>query len=140
MKKNKRSNTPKRKRLKKEGRLQTGNEFIKNYTGKRIVKGYANWYGVSLLTAVNELKILGVAISEEYIQQLKITEENKIKERQKRREEKALAEKMIEDELERELYCWNSLSGNYCEEFVEDSECKNCKSECACSKNDELPF
>jgi ribosomal protein L34E len=52
-------------------RLRSVKDWIKSYSGKNIVKGYAKQYGVDKLCAVNELRILGVEIPEAYETQLR---------------------------------------------------------------------
>lgn len=39
-------------------------EWIKGYNGKNLISGYAKWFGVDKICAMNELKIIGVTISE----------------------------------------------------------------------------
>ncbi len=78
-----------KKTMKRESRLQSAKYWIPTYTGKRIVHGYRKKYGVSLLCAANELKLFGIEISDEYIAQLKLVEENT----RKQREQKALLKK-----------------------------------------------
>ena len=56
---------------KKEYRLRSAKEWIKTYPGKNIVKGYAKKYAVDKLSAVRELKTLGVEISEAYENKLR---------------------------------------------------------------------
>ena len=56
--------TPKRKRLKRPARLIMASEWIKGYNGKNLISGYAKWFGVDKICAMNELKIIGVTISE----------------------------------------------------------------------------
>ncbi len=56
--------TPKRKRLKRPARLIMASEWIKVYNGKNLISGYAKWFGVDKICAMNELKIIGVTISE----------------------------------------------------------------------------
>jgi hypothetical protein len=58
--KKKSNNTPRRKRLKRSGRLEQGKIWIQTYNGKNLVKGYAKWFGVDWLCALNELKLLGI--------------------------------------------------------------------------------
>ena len=62
----KKNTTPRRKRLKRKTRLESGKKWILSYTGKNIVKGYAKWYGIDLVCAIKELKLLGVKIDENY--------------------------------------------------------------------------
>lgn len=86
MKRKKKSSIPRHKKLSREGRLQAGKAWIKKYEGKNIVKGYSKHFAVDLLSAVKELKLLGIEISEEYINQLKINLENIIKQRAREKE------------------------------------------------------
>lgn len=74
------SNTPRRKRLKRAQRISSSKEWMKNYTGKNIVKGYAKWYGVDLICAISELRIVGVNIPLDYEKKVKHSiEANRIK-------------------------------------------------------------
>ena len=54
----------------REKRLTSAQEWLKTYSGKNLVGGYAKRYGVDKLCAVIELHILGVDISQEYKVQL----------------------------------------------------------------------
>lgn len=56
--------TPKRKLLKRPARLIMASEWMKVYNGKNLISGYAKWFGVDKICAMNELKIIGVTISE----------------------------------------------------------------------------
>ena len=57
--------------LKRASRLRSAKEWIKSYSGKNAVKGYAKKFAVDKLCAVKELRLIGVEISEEYEQQLR---------------------------------------------------------------------
>jgi hypothetical protein len=48
------------------------------YTGKNIVKGYSNWFGVDLICSIKELRINGVTIDENYEKQVLISKESRI--------------------------------------------------------------
>lgn len=87
-----------RKTMKKDSRLQSAKHWIPTYTGKNIVQGYRKKYGVSLICAANELKLLGIEISDTYISQLKRAEENT----RKLKEQKAISKKL--KELEQQLH------------------------------------
>lgn len=52
-------------------RLKSAAEWVKTYSGKRIVQAYAKRYGVDKLCAVKELRLTGTVISEEYENQLR---------------------------------------------------------------------
>jgi|GEM_PF-247022 len=60
--KRKRDNTPRTKRMKKEGRKQSAVHWLPTYNGKSIIKGYSKRYAVDKYTALIELTELGVAI------------------------------------------------------------------------------
>ena len=142
-KKKSKSNTPRRKRMNKNARIASAKSWIDKYEGKNIVKGYSKWYGTSKLTAVNELKILGVNISEEYIRQLKITEENIIKKNIEKRQERELLKQIEMNEFifldeyseDSENYCILDATENY-EPKVLAKVC----SKCYCCDDHYLPF
>jgi hypothetical protein len=50
--------------MRRAARLQAAPRFIAGYTGKRLVLGYAKWFGVDRLCAIRELRMLGVAVPE----------------------------------------------------------------------------
>jgi hypothetical protein len=43
------------------------------FSGKNVVRSYANWFGVDLLCAVKELSLCGVPVDPAYVAQLKTT-------------------------------------------------------------------
>lgn len=66
-----RSLGPRRKRMRRPARLQAAVHWRSGYGGKNIVRGYARWFGVDLLCAIVELRMLGVAIDAGYEQQVR---------------------------------------------------------------------
>ena len=80
--KRKRLRGPRRKRMKREDRLQSARSWIAQYAGKNIVRSYSRWYGVDLLCAVRELRMLGINIDEEREKQLKATIAGRVRARQ----------------------------------------------------------
>ena len=98
MKKAKRNNTARRKKLNKKQRISIANNWLKSYNGKNIVKGYFNWFGVDLLCAIRELRIVGQIISEQYEIQVRKSVEDKILQRKNAKERKEHNE--IENEFE----------------------------------------
>jgi hypothetical protein len=62
--------TPKRKRLSKQARLNSAVDWIKKYDGKNIIAGYAKWFGVDKICAINELKSIGVIFPEDLVDQI----------------------------------------------------------------------
>ena len=43
------------------------------FSGKNVVRSYANWFGVDLLCAVKELSLCGVAVDPAYVAQFETT-------------------------------------------------------------------
>lgn len=72
-KKKNRNLGPRRKRMRRPARLEAAVKWRAGYGGKNIVRGYARWFGVDLLCAMTELRILGVAVEAEYEQQIRRT-------------------------------------------------------------------
>jgi hypothetical protein len=57
--------TPRRKRMNRTARLQSAKHWLPTYTGRDLVKGYRNWYGVSTVCAIMELRQLGIEVDEQ---------------------------------------------------------------------------
>jgi hypothetical protein len=74
--------------MKRPGRLQSAQAWMRTYHGKNIVHGYAKHYGVSKLCAAFELRMIGVAVEETCIEQLKTAEQALVKQRQIARQKK----------------------------------------------------
>ena len=89
----KNGNTPRRKRMNKESRLNSARDagWVAGYQGKNLIKGYSNWFGVDLMTAVRELRLLGVEIDAAREAQIAATVAGRAEEKRRRRA--ALAEK-----------------------------------------------
>ena len=87
---------PKLHKMKRPGRIQSAKNWIKEYNGNNIVKGYRKKFGVDLLCAVKELRMLGVKLDPEYVTRLKQSIEGQImanqKQKMKRQQEKEEAE------------------------------------------------
>jgi len=66
---------PRRLRMTRAGRLQSARatNWVANYQGKQIVRGYRRWFGVDLLCAIDELWLLGVKVDREYESQVRRT-------------------------------------------------------------------
>ena len=57
----------------REGRLTSARNWLVKFSGKNVVRSYANWFGVDLLCAVKELSLLGITIDPAYVAKLKTT-------------------------------------------------------------------
>lgn len=64
---------PRRKRMRRPARLMAAVKWRAGYGGKNIVRGYARWFGVDLICAIIELRMLGVTVDPEYEAQLRLT-------------------------------------------------------------------
>jgi hypothetical protein len=71
----KKANTPRCKRMSRNGRIQSAQTWIRQYPGKNIVKGYAKHFGVSKLCAALELRMVGIAVDESTFTQLRAAEQ-----------------------------------------------------------------
>jgi hypothetical protein len=78
----------------RQGRLSSarGTRWVEKYTGKNIIRGYSRWFVVDLLSAVTELRALGVPISQEREKQIRTTIMNRAAARKHRRKSGAKAE------------------------------------------------
>jgi hypothetical protein len=52
--------------MKRPARLASAKKWLPTYSGKNIVRGYRNWFGVDFPTALRELEVLGVKIDPTY--------------------------------------------------------------------------
>jgi hypothetical protein len=80
---------PRRLRMNRAARLQSAKHWRPTYTGLDLVKGYRNWYGVSTVCAIIELRQLGIKVDEQRLVQAKRTEESKAKQRSRKRQQRA---------------------------------------------------
>lgn len=62
--------TPGRKTLTRKARLGSAKDWITKYDGQNLITGYAKWFGVDKICAINELKTLGVIIPEKLENQI----------------------------------------------------------------------
>jgi len=123
----KKSNTPRRKRLKKNARLLHGAKWIKeNSYFKNTVKSYAKWFGVSRLCAAQELVQLGVVFDYDVIAREKQLEIEKIAQR------KTAKEKRLEKLAGTGAYNWYCEFDGYYPDFENDKV--------GFAMNEELPF
>ena len=77
---------PRRKNLTRQGRLDSAKDWITKYNGKNLVSGYAKWFGVDKICAINELKALGVIIPESLENQIVQSHKRKIEQRKTAKE------------------------------------------------------
>ena len=58
---------PRRKRMNRQARLQLARHWLARFTGKKVIRSYATWFGVDWMCAVKELEILGVKLDQSYV-------------------------------------------------------------------------
>lgn len=109
-------------------RLQSAKHWLPTYTGRDLVKGYRNWYGMSSICAIIELRQLGIKVDEQRWLQAKRTEESKMQHRvrKKQQTEKRAAEEAVFVESDENCACiaahrkWGVSSGG--DEIEAESE------------------
>jgi hypothetical protein len=92
------NHTPKRKTLTKKGRLDYAKEWITTYNGKNLISGYAKWFGVDKICAINELKIIGVIIPEKLENQIIESHKRRIEQRKLAKEKREVFDLIESDE------------------------------------------
>lgn len=65
----------------RKGRLNAAKDWINKYEGKNLISGYAKWFGVDKICAINELKTLGVIIPENLENQIIESHKKRIEQR-----------------------------------------------------------
>lgn len=93
MKKKIKSNTPKSRRMKREGRIKVAKYWIPKYEGKNIIKSYSKHFEVKKLCAIKELEMPGYNFKPEYIIQVK----ESLKAQEKLKQEHKLRKKQSEN-------------------------------------------
>jgi hypothetical protein len=84
----------------REGRMNSGKEWVKTFNGKNIIKGYAKWFGVDSICAITELKIIGVLIPENLENQIRKSYKSRIELKNKRKKQKELERMEWDDNFE----------------------------------------
>ncbi len=68
--------------------MQSARSWIPTYRGKNIVRGYRNWYGVDVICAIRELRMLGVQVSNDCERKVRDTMDGRAKKNPRGRLEK----------------------------------------------------
>jgi hypothetical protein len=72
--------------MKRPARLKSAVSWLKQFSGKNVLRGYCKHYGVDWRCAAIELKRLGVQFDPDYLQRRELTEQNLAAKRKERRE------------------------------------------------------
>lgn len=86
---------PGRKRMRRPDRLHAAVKWRSGYGGKNIVRGYARWFGVDLLCALVELRMIGVSVDADYEQRIRRTIAASVEARARWRTAKLAAESKV---------------------------------------------
>ncbi|WP_153798371.1 hypothetical protein [Foetidibacter luteolus] len=73
-------------------RLNLAMKWMPTYSGKNIVKGYSKKFGVDLICAIKELRMLGIEITEQYETAVR----QSLAARGRQKQEKAQAKSIVE--------------------------------------------
>lgn len=89
---------PKRKRMSRRSRLQSTKvkEWVEKYEGKNIIKGYAKWYAVDLICAMNEVEMLGHSISESTKEKTKKAVEDRNRQKRLQKEKRKQKRELLD--------------------------------------------
>jgi hypothetical protein len=77
------SSVPRQKIMNRQSRLQSAKHWLPTFKGNNI-KGQKTWFGVHWPSVIQELKILGIKLDNQYVNQVLQTHENKITSRYKK--------------------------------------------------------
>ena len=69
--------------MNRQARLESAGSWLMKFSGKNVVRSYANWFGVDLLCAAKELSLCGVAVDPAYVAQFETTFASRSNRRQK---------------------------------------------------------
>ncbi len=75
---------PRRKRMARERRLSSGALWLQGCKGKNVVRKYMKWFGQYEVCAITELRLLGISISDERLEQARRNCDDKAKHRKRR--------------------------------------------------------
>ncbi len=83
--------------MKQESRLRSARDtgWVCKFRGGDIIKGYSKWFGVGPLTAINELRMLGIQIDDAKETEIRVSIESRSEARRRHRE--ALARKRFDE-------------------------------------------
>jgi hypothetical protein len=73
---------------KEQKKREAAASWLKQYSGKNVLRGYCKHYGVDWRCTAIELKQLGVHLDPEYLKQREITEQELAKSRKQRKSQK----------------------------------------------------
>lgn len=103
-KKKKTASTPRVKRMNRESRLQSAAaSWLKIYDGKRHIYRYCKHFGVNAGTAITELRMLGLSLTDEVVRKAKESEQASTRAKQVRKEKRL----RCQEEQQRDAVPWS---------------------------------
>ena len=84
-KKGKPSLPPRRKRMKRQARLQSARAWLEQYQGEKVAAAYRKRYGVDWACTFKELEMLGVELDPEYVKSVLQTVEGQAEAQQRKK-------------------------------------------------------
>jgi 3-phosphoglycerate kinase len=105
--------TPSRKNLTKKGRLDSAKDWITKYDGQNLISGYAKWFGVDKICAINELKTLGVIIPENLENQIVESHKRRIEQRKTAKEKTEVFDMAVNDSDDNFAFIAGYTSGGF---------------------------
>jgi len=123
--------------MNREGRLANARAtgWVQSFPGKHIVRGYRKWFGVDLLTAIIELRMLGVTVSQEYEKQVRRTMETTAEYRKRKKLEREARQR----ETEWEIDMFDDYFGEDCDPWPDYLPSVRCE-ETSVNQAEEIPF
>ena len=110
---------PRCKRMKRPARLQSAVSWLKQYTGKNVLRGYCRQFGVDWRCAAMELPQLGVRLEPKYLERREMAERNIAECRKQRRQASEQdSERWYDYDSQLEAYLAEDYAALY------DMECK----------------
>ncbi|MFK7693045.1 hypothetical protein ACI5FR_09650 [Paenibacillus sp. HJGM_3] len=76
--------------MNRQGRLQSAVSWLREYKGKNYIHGYRKHYGVDTGTAIAELRMLGVPLSDEAVRTARASAAASVRAKQARKEKRRL--------------------------------------------------
>ena len=90
--------------MNRQSRLQSAQRWLialekdKKFSGKNTVRRYAKWYGVDLLCAIKEVRLLGIIVEDEYEELVRRSIADRLRMKRLKKESSIYAENVVWDD------------------------------------------
>jgi hypothetical protein len=105
-----------RKRMERSARVRSAVSWLKQFSGKNVLRGYCEHYGVDWRCGAIELKLLGIELDPDYLKQREVTEQklaNSRKQRRKAQTTEQMSERWYEHDSSLEAYLAEDYAALY---------------------------